>query len=127
MYDYYYLCRINETNEKINHYIGHKKCREVWPTEPIRYEKFYNLFLDILLLILPLMMLAAAYTMISRTLWQSMDVEKEIVRQASGNVKILRPCRAAHNFGGSLVVTVRIEQVEHFLCDAKNKLRGIKF
>ncbi|CAG9803143.1 unnamed protein product [Chironomus riparius] len=63
--------------------LGHKKCREVWPTEPIRYEKIYNLFLDVLLLILPLVMLAAAYTMISRTLWQSMDVEKQIVRQAS--------------------------------------------
>lgn len=59
----------------------------MWPTEPIRYEKVYNLFLDVLLLILPLVMLAAAYTLISRTLWQSMDVEKEIVRQASGKVK----------------------------------------
>jgi hypothetical protein len=30
------------------------------------------------------MILAAAYTMISRTLWQSMDAEKELVRQTSG-------------------------------------------
>jgi hypothetical protein len=63
---------------------GHKKCREVWPTDPFHYEKIFNIFLDILLLVLPLMILAAAYTMISRTLWQSMDAEKELVRQTSG-------------------------------------------
>lgn len=61
------------------------KCREVWPTEPFQYERMFNLFLDMLLLVLPLVILAAAYTLISRTLWQSMDAEKEIVRQASGN------------------------------------------
>jgi hypothetical protein len=33
-----------------------------------------------LLLVLPLIILAAAYTMISRTLWQSIDAEEEIVR-----------------------------------------------
>jgi hypothetical protein len=63
-----------------------KKCREVWPTVPIEYEKVFAIFLDILLLVLPLIVLGAAYFLISQTLWQSMDTEKQLVKQTSGTV-----------------------------------------
>lgn len=74
------LCRLN-----INYFSiqppGHKKCREVWPSEPFHYEKTFNIFLDMILLVIPLVVLGAAYSMISRTLWQSMDNEKQLVRE----------------------------------------------
>lgn len=59
------------------------KCREVWPSEPFQYEKIFNIFLDLILLVVPLIVLGAAYLMISRTLWQSMDSEKHLVRQTT--------------------------------------------
>jgi hypothetical protein len=63
---------------------GHHKCREVWPVEPLQYEKIFGLFLDLILLLLPLAILAAAYFLISRTLWQSMGTEKQLVKQTTG-------------------------------------------
>lgn len=65
-----------------------KKCREVWPTEPIEYEKVFAIFLDVLLLVLPLIVLGAAYFLISQTLWQSMDTEKQLVKQTSGTISL---------------------------------------
>lgn len=64
--------------------LGKHKCREVWPTKPVEYEKVFNIFLDMLLLLIPLVVLAAAYALISRTLWQSMSSEKLLVKQTSG-------------------------------------------
>lgn len=63
---------------------GHKKCREVWPNEPFQYEKIFNITLDMTLLVIPLFVLGAAYCMISRTLWQSIDSEKLLVKQTAG-------------------------------------------
>lgn len=63
-----------------------KKCREVWPTVPIEYEKIFAIFLDMLLLVIPLIVLGAAYCLISQTLWQSMDTEKQLVKQTSGDI-----------------------------------------
>lgn len=60
---------------------GRKKCRDVWPNEPIEYEKIFTIFLDFFLLIVPLIVLTAAYSMISRTLWRSMDEEKVYIEQ----------------------------------------------
>jgi cholecystokinin A receptor len=51
----------------------------VWPQERFHYERIFNIFLDFILLVIPLVVLGAAYLMISRTLWQSMDTEKELV------------------------------------------------
>lgn len=62
---------------------GHHKCRELWPNQPLQYEKIFNIFLDLLLLVVPLMVLGAAYFLISKTLWQSMDSEKQLVKQTS--------------------------------------------
>lgn len=73
--------------------IGHKKCREVWPSDPFQYEKFFNIFLDMILLVLPLVVLGAAYCLISRTLWQSMDSEKQLVKQTSGTVFFTGYCQ----------------------------------
>lgn len=63
---------------------GHQKCREVWPNEPFHYEKVFNIFLDMILLVIPLFVLGAAYLMISSTLWQSIDSERQLVKQTSG-------------------------------------------
>jgi hypothetical protein len=42
--------------------------------------------LDLLLLVIPLVVLGAAYFLISQTLWQSMDTEKQMVKQTSGTI-----------------------------------------
>lgn len=52
-------------------------------SEPFQYEKIFNIFLDLILLVIPLIVLGAAYLMISRTLWQSMDSEKQLVKQTT--------------------------------------------
>lgn len=74
-------------NKKISSVSGNKKkCREVWPTAPMEYEKVFAIFLDMILLVLPLIVLGAAYFLISQTLWQSMDTEKQLVKQTSGTI-----------------------------------------
>lgn len=60
---------------------GRKKCRDVWPNEPIEYEKMFTIFLDLFLLVVPLIVLTAAYFLISHTLWRSMDEEKIYIEQ----------------------------------------------
>lgn len=57
--------------------IGHRKCRELWPEEPIEYEKVFNIFLDMFLLVLPLFVLFATYFMITKTLWQGIRTERD--------------------------------------------------
>lgn len=51
---------------------GHHKCRENWPAHAEKYERAFNLFLDVILLVLPLLMLGATYSLITKTLWQDM-------------------------------------------------------
>lgn len=48
-------------------FTGRNKCREEWPDETL--EKTYTVFLDIILLVLPLFILAVKYGLITRTLW----------------------------------------------------------
>lgn len=55
---------------------GHHKCRELWPENTKDYERLFNLFLDAILLILPLIMLTGAYFSITKTLWQGMALER---------------------------------------------------
>lgn len=52
--------------------LGHHKCRENWPVHAEKYERAFNLFLDVILLVLPLLMLGATYSLITKTLWQDM-------------------------------------------------------
>ncbi|XP_063697591.1 cholecystokinin receptor type A-like [Culicoides brevitarsis] len=54
---------------------GHHKCRENWPKNSEKYEQSFNLILDVMLLVIPLLMLGATYSLITRTLWQNMRTE----------------------------------------------------
>ncbi|XP_054721206.1 cholecystokinin receptor-like [Uloborus diversus] len=48
------------------------KCREQWPS--LTAEKSFTVFLDVFLLLLPLVLMSATYSLIIRTLWQTMVV-----------------------------------------------------
>ncbi|GFU12958.1 HTH_Tnp_Tc3_2 domain-containing protein [Trichonephila clavipes] len=52
-----------------------QKCRESWPT--LTAEKSFTVFLDIILLILPLVLMTVTYSLIIRTLWQAMVISSE--------------------------------------------------
>ncbi|XP_037786298.1 cholecystokinin receptor-like [Penaeus monodon] len=52
---------------------GRHKCRETWPTAML--EQGYNVFLVIVLLVIPLVLMLAAYCRISRVLWR--DIREE--------------------------------------------------
>lgn len=54
---------------------GHHKCRENWPENSEKFERTFNLFLDVILLVIPLLMLGATYSLITKTLWQDMRTE----------------------------------------------------
>ncbi|XP_070144030.1 gastrin/cholecystokinin type B receptor isoform X2 [Drosophila kikkawai] len=62
---------------------GYCKCRETWPDQG--YERFYNILLDFLLLVLPLLVLCVAYILITRTLYVGMakDSNRIQLQQAS--------------------------------------------
>nr|CAD7569912.1 unnamed protein product [Timema californicum] len=67
------LSELKPTNQ------GHHKCRESWPN--IDYERAYNLLLDAVLLVLPLAVLSATYSLITRILYQGMmDEQTHCVR-----------------------------------------------
>ncbi|EDV33857.1 uncharacterized protein Dana_GF19219 [Drosophila ananassae] len=63
---------------------GYCKCRETWPDQG--YERFYNILLDFLLLVLPLLILCIAYILITRTLYIGMakDSSRMLQQQATG-------------------------------------------
>ncbi|XP_073833364.1 uncharacterized protein [Musca autumnalis] len=58
---------------------GYRKCRENWPSYALPYERPYNIFLDLVLLVLPLVILSVAYTLITRTLYVGMRIEKAMI------------------------------------------------
>ncbi|XP_017485703.1 PREDICTED: cholecystokinin receptor type A-like, partial [Rhagoletis zephyria] len=58
---------------------GLRKCREQWPEDTIAYERSYNIFLDLVLLVLPLLILCAAYILITRTLYVGMRAERALI------------------------------------------------
>lgn len=73
---------------------GHHKCREQWPENSEDYERAFNLFLDVILLIFPLIMLSSAYFSITKTLWQGMALERTTKRYAkSGNNNYQHACK----------------------------------
>ncbi|RZC41466.1 cholecystokinin receptor, partial [Asbolus verrucosus] len=55
---------------------GNYKCREDWPS--LDYEKAYNLFLDVVLLVIPLLVLGVTYSLITRTLCRGMRAERAL-------------------------------------------------
>ncbi|KAH8419969.1 hypothetical protein KR009_004567, partial [Drosophila setifemur] len=63
---------------------GLKKCREQWPADSLNYERAYNLFLDLALLVLPLLALTFTYLFITRTLYVSMRNERAMNFGSSG-------------------------------------------
>lgn len=70
---------------------GHHKCREQWTVD---YERAFNIFLDVILLIFPLIMLSSAYFSITKTLWQNMTLEKSSKRYAkSGHSDYKHACK----------------------------------
>ncbi|KAL1509295.1 hypothetical protein ABEB36_004057 [Hypothenemus hampei] len=50
------------------------KCREAYPSKA--YDKAFNLYLDLVLLVIPLLVLAATYSLIIKTLWKGIQSEK---------------------------------------------------
>ncbi|XP_053950422.1 uncharacterized protein LOC128858295 isoform X2 [Anastrepha ludens] len=58
---------------------GLRKCREQWPEDTIAYERSYNIFLDLALLVLPLFILCVAYILITRTLYVGMRAERALI------------------------------------------------
>lgn len=74
---YIYEPYFNSNPVSKNNAAGHNKCRELWPDEPIEYEKIFNLLLLFFLLVLPLFVMLATYFMISRTLWLGMRMEQD--------------------------------------------------
>lgn len=57
------------------------KCREEWPSKSS--EQFFVIFLDIALLVLPLVAMSLAYSMIVSKLWRRLQQEKEIRHNSS--------------------------------------------
>ncbi|XP_054087493.1 uncharacterized protein LOC105213856 [Zeugodacus cucurbitae] len=58
---------------------GLRKCREQWPADSVAYERSYNIFLDLILLVLPLLILSFAYMLITRTLYVGMQNERAMI------------------------------------------------
>ncbi|KAK9695685.1 7 transmembrane receptor (rhodopsin family) [Popillia japonica] len=71
------LSQLKPTNQ------GNHKCRENWPS--LDYERAYNLFLDVVLLVIPLLVLAVTYSLITRTLCKGMRTERFIKNTSSLN------------------------------------------
>ncbi|EDV99815.1 cholecystokinin receptor type A [Drosophila grimshawi] len=68
---------------------GLRKCREQWPAGSLAYERAYNIFLDLALLVLPLLALSFAYMFITRTLYVSMRNERAMNFGSSGPDDVL--------------------------------------
>ncbi|XP_066146879.1 cholecystokinin receptor-like isoform X1 [Euwallacea fornicatus] len=62
---------------------GKHKCRETWPSPD--YEKAFNLFLDLVLMVSPLLVLAAMYSLIIRTLWKGIKTERALRCSSNAN------------------------------------------
>lgn len=61
----------------VTFFAGRHKCREDWPTEAL--EKTYTVFLDIILLVLPLLIMAVKYGLITRTLWPASSANEQFL------------------------------------------------
>ncbi|XP_014669110.1 PREDICTED: cholecystokinin receptor-like [Priapulus caudatus] len=54
---------------------GRFKCREQWPTRSA--ERVYTLMIDVVMFLLPCLLMMAAYSLISHTLWQGIKIEEQ--------------------------------------------------
>lgn len=77
----HFLCSLIKSI--LNLILGNYKCREDWPS--LDYEKAYNLFLDVVLLVIPLLVLGVTYSLITRTLCKGMKTERSL-RDHSGKL-----------------------------------------
>ena len=57
---------------------GRHKCRELWPSS--LGEKGYTIFLDIILLLIPLLLMSVMYSLISFRLYRGIQQERRIQR-----------------------------------------------
>ncbi len=64
---------------------GGHKCAEIW--DNVRMEKVYTIFLDVVLLVGPLLFMLIAYGRIAATLWQGMQLE---MRSSQGQLSIIQ-------------------------------------
>ncbi|XP_044749521.1 cholecystokinin receptor-like isoform X1 [Coccinella septempunctata] len=55
---------------------GNHKCRESWYSK--RQERAYNIFLDVILLLIPLLVMLTTYSLIARTLYKGMKSERAL-------------------------------------------------
>lgn len=78
--------------------IGRRKCREVWPDDTL--EKCFTVFLDVILLIIPLFLMVAMYGMIVNHLWK-VDQGKLCVRCAHLHFYLWPPTQLPRLFGDS--------------------------
>ncbi|XP_046803106.1 cholecystokinin receptor type A-like, partial [Lucilia cuprina] len=76
---------------------GLRKCRENWPSYALPYERSYNLFLVLMLLVLPLMILSVAYILITRTLYVGMRIEKAMIFGGRGQEDMHSPFQRKSN------------------------------
>ncbi|XP_030080031.1 gastrin/cholecystokinin type B receptor, partial [Drosophila hydei] len=84
---------------------GFCKCREHWPDQG--YERFYNIMLDLILLVLPLLVLCVAYILITRTLYVGMVVGKDVRMPASsGSTQTMATAAISATPGSSSCVLV---------------------
>lgn len=95
--------------------LGHHKCREQWPADTKDYERSFNILLDVILLILPLMLLASTYSLITKTLWKGMVVEKSSRRQTKINIK---------QFGEFCLVYYLLQQ---YCCSVRGGSKWLRF
>ncbi|XP_058445280.1 cholecystokinin receptor type A-like [Malaya genurostris] len=74
---------------------GHHKCRELWFDRG--YERAYNLFLDVMLLVLPLVILGVTYALITRNLCRGMKQGFRRCSKATATSRQPRPATGAED------------------------------
>lgn len=65
---------------------GHQKCREKFPSQ--EYEQAFSLFLDVILMVFPLLVLTVTYSLIIRTLWKGIQTERAL--RSNGKFQLIR-------------------------------------
>nr|XP_042896594.1 cholecystokinin receptor-like [Parasteatoda tepidariorum] len=76
-----------------------QKCRENWPS--LNAEKTFTIFLDIILLILPLVLMSVTYSLIIRTLWQAMVISSDESPHAASTFTSTITSATSHNASGT--------------------------
>lgn len=79
--------------------IGHHKCRDQWPADWKDLERVFNVLLDVVLLVLPLLMLGSTYSLITHTLWKGMLAERMSRRNSRLDVEQSEKGRNASQLG----------------------------